>query len=123
MHRFTLSLVSLAIWAAMFSLAYMGAVEGSLGASRLYCFFAWIGALLTALAAFGILADPTDEKLAEARAKGYSLPAWVRWPLSIALVMFLVWHGWWGSVIAALITSVSNMVFFCKPNERSVQSP
>lgn len=77
------------------------AVNGNIGAARLYIFLTWLVLICYAFTLF------TNTKL---KASSYLVhePALVSWLIALSFVGVLVWHGWWPTAVASMI----NQLFF-----------
>ena len=83
-------------------------VHGNEGAGRILQFFAWALSLSFLAAIF-----PAEFK--EQREKGRTLPGWLSHGTGIALILFLVWHGWIWTAIALLLHEIGIAAIF-RPN-------
>ena len=86
--------------AAYISLAWF-ATAGSVGAGRVLIFAAWYMAITS------ICVYCSKELKTKARSNGRSVPRLLSESVDLALVAFLVYHGWWTAAIATLIAAVA----------------
>jgi hypothetical protein len=93
--------------------AWEGVVSGNVGAGRVLAFAAWFFAVIYWLAAIA-----PKEVTAKAVAKGRSVPAWVSHGFDAAMIVFLVWHGWWWTAVAFVLLTIAEAGIYHKPNDQ-----
>jgi hypothetical protein len=75
------------------------AVNGSEGAGRILQFAAWFMAIT-------IVGAVWPKEFEDQRSKGMPLPRWIHFGTGIALILFLVWHGWIWTAIALVLHEI-----------------
>lgn len=96
----TNGLIAMCSWAAV--------IQGSVGAGRVTCCALWLSV------AVAILAASSDEFKAKASAIGRPVPAWLSHGFGMCLAGFFVWHGWWGSALAAVLNEFAESVVYSR---------
>ena len=77
-----------------------GAVTGSVGAGRVMVLTSWILAILYLLLACNTAG------IKQLKERGRSIPAWLCHGYDVALILYLVWYGWWFTSIAWIISTL-----------------
>ncbi len=113
-HRLVRPLLSAVTIAALAWCAWAG-VNGNEGAGRVLQFAAWFMAIT-----FIGAVCPAD--FGDVRAKGRSLPAWLSHGTGIAMILFLVWHGWIWTAIALALHEIGVASVF-RTNSEITQRP
>lgn len=86
-------------------------VNGNVGAGRVLVFVAWFFVVVYCL----VSAAP-KHLTAKAVAKGRSVPARIAQGFDVIMIVFLVWHGWWFTGIAFVLTTILDTCLYSKPN-------
>lgn len=95
---------------------WLGIIEGIAGAANVALFLAWL-AIVTSLFA-------CTKDVVEVMAKrGRTVPMWVDQCFDLAVVVFLVWHGWWATAIGYVIHMGSIAVAYDKASKLCNSSP
>jgi hypothetical protein len=94
--------------------AWEGAINGNAGARNVLYFAAWFFAITYFLAGT-IVSKEEIEKITE---KGRSVPAIVSHGFDSFMILFLVWHSWWVTAIAFLISTIFKAELFQKNNKK-----
>lgn len=90
---------------AFAALAWFG-VHGVTGAGNVFCFLTWLFAIMQCIVV------GNKELCAKAKAMGRSVPRWLCVTYDIALLVFLLWHGWWFSAVAVVLMAFSTAAVF-----------
>ena len=90
-------------------------VNGNVGAGRVLAFAAWLFAVV-----YWMVAVAPKHVAAKAVAKGRSVPAWVSHGFDAAMIVFLVWHGWWLTGIAFVLLTIAEAGICSKPNAEAL---
>jgi len=98
MRRLVRPLLSATSIAALMWCAWL-AVNGSEGAGRILQFAAWFMAIT-------IVGAVWPKEFEDQRSKGMPLPRWIHFGTGIALILFLVWHGWIWTAIALVLHEI-----------------
>ena len=77
-------------------------VNGNIGAGRVLVLAAWFFAVVNCLVAI-----TSKHVAAKITAKGRSVPAWISHGFDVAMIVFLVWHGWWFTGIAFILLTIA----------------
>jgi hypothetical protein len=88
------------------------AVNGSEGAGRILQFAAWFMATT-------IVGAVCPEEFEDERSKGLPLPRWIHFGTGIALILFLVWHGWIWTAIALVLHEIGTASIY-RTNARAM---
>ena len=95
--------------------AWAGVVEGSIGAGRVVIFTAW----LVALTGYAVVLAP-EHIAKEVAQEGRSVPSWVAQTYDAAMIVLLVWHGWWWTGIAFMISMlIETSLYTPKTNDKT----
>lgn len=111
LDRFVRLFTLLCLNCALVWCALEGVVNGNVGAGRVLAFAAWFFAVIYLLAS--ILPKDVTAKTA---AKGRAVPALVSHGFDAAMIVFLVWNGWWWTAIAFVLITVAEAGIYHKPN-------
>lgn len=87
------------------------AVHGNVGAGRVLAIGAWIIGPLQFLVAFSKKARDAAKK------QGRTVPAWMSHGVGMAVVGFLIYHGWVNVGIAWLMAEFGEMVIYSNDEE------
>ncbi len=93
---------------------WLAVIESSVVAGRILCAALWFVAAATMLVALSTTAREAAAK------QGRSVPACIAGLAGWSLVLFLVYHGWWWTAVAAMLIEVAEFGIFSKKQEEEV---
>ena len=88
-----------------------GAVTGSVGAGRVMVLTSWVLAILYLLIACN------TEGIKPLKERGRSTPSWLCHGCDVALILYLVWYGWWMTSIAWIISTLAVASIYHKDSD------
>ncbi len=104
------ALIYFIIFNAMLSWLAWEGINGNEGAGRLLSFIAWV---------FGLLKINTGIVRAKFinTSEKRILPAQLTHGFGIILISFLVWHGWWFTAIALMLSQIGQALVYLPKDE------
>lgn len=99
--------------AGLAACAYYAVIENNEGFARLYQFYAWVGHTCSFITAFN---DDLREQALK-RDPTPAVPLWLNNSIDTALCLFFVYHGWWMTAIATLLSVLALEKLYEKKEE------